>query len=90
MRDLQDVQEHIAKEVPRTAVMYVKRLKRHVVKLRDFPELGARLDEFDLPQLREIQHGNYRVIYRYDGNRILVLTVFHAARLFDPRWLLEE
>jgi plasmid stabilization system protein ParE len=70
--------------------MYVSRLKKHVAKLRDLPELGAGLAEGDDPQVREIQHGNYRVIYRYDGISVFILAVIHAARLLDPKRLLEE
>jgi plasmid stabilization system protein ParE len=31
------------------------------------------------PQIREIQYGNYRIIYRYDGARILIITVIHGS-----------
>jgi plasmid stabilization system protein ParE len=28
-------------------------------------------------------YGNYRIIYRVEGNRVIVLRVFHGARLLD-------
>jgi hypothetical protein len=35
--------------------------------------------------VREILHGNYRIIYRAGKNLVEVLTVYHAARLLDER-----
>jgi plasmid stabilization system protein ParE len=32
---------------------------------------------------RHIIFGNYRIIYRVDGNRVSILRVVHAARLLD-------
>jgi len=33
--------------------------------------------------IREIQHQGYRVIYRIDDNKLVVLTVRHSRRQFD-------
>jgi plasmid stabilization system protein ParE len=51
-----------------------------VARLRRFPEIGGRVPEFEELGLREIVHGNYRVIYRYEGNAVLILTVHHGAK----------
>ena len=35
--------------------------------------------------LREVLHGAYRVIYRIDLDRVVILTVRHSRRLLDLR-----
>jgi len=39
------------------------------------PEVG---DE----SLREVIHGNYRIVYRVSDQAVEIVTVFHGARLF--------
>lgn len=34
----------------------------------------------DMESIREILFQNYRIIYRAESHRILILTVIHAAR----------
>ncbi|MGH3089068.1 MAG: type II toxin-antitoxin system RelE/ParE family toxin, partial [Rubrobacteraceae bacterium] len=38
----------------------------------------------DRPDLREVIHGEYRIIYRVEPERVSILTVRHARRLLDP------
>jgi len=37
--------------------------------------------EFQIPDLREIIHGNYRIVYEVQKNTVPILTVFHSKRL---------
>jgi len=39
--------------------------------------------------LREVLHGDYRIIYRYAAARVTILGVFHGARRLDERSLSE-
>jgi plasmid stabilization system protein ParE len=41
------------------------------------PELGRQ-------EVREIVHGAFRIIYRIEPERVLILTVRRAAQLLDP------
>ena len=36
-----------------------------------------------MENIREILHGNYRVIYRLTDDSLQILTVHHSARLLD-------
>jgi plasmid stabilization system protein ParE len=40
------------------------------------PEVGKR-------EVREVFHGDYRVIYKVRRREVLVLTIRHGRRLFD-------
>jgi plasmid stabilization system protein ParE len=39
------------------------------------------VEELGDPAIREIVYGNYRIIYLFDGEKLEIITVRHAARL---------
>ena len=85
--DLQRIRQGIAKSAPRTATAYVKKLRRAVDLLRNFPELGGICEELPGFGCREIVKGNYRIIYRVLGNVVQIINVRHAARLLGEDFL---
>lgn len=78
---LEEIRERIARDDPKAAVRFVRRLKSFVSQLRDFPYLGPALEEQKDDNLRERVFGNYRIIYRVKEKTVEVLSVFHGARL---------
>jgi toxin ParE1/3/4 len=66
-----------------TAGAFIKRLQSSVNRLRKLPESGQIVPETGNPNIREIFHGSYRIIYRIHLDRLDILTVFHGARLLD-------
>ena len=47
------------------------------------PEIGQQ-------DVRQIIHGNYRIIYRIKSEEIQILTVYHGARSLNPDALKEN
>jgi plasmid stabilization system protein ParE len=41
-------------------------------------------------ELRQVLHGKYRLIYRIEPTRLVVLTVRHCRRQWDPAELMPE
>jgi len=39
--------------------------------------------EFPGSGLRELLHGNYRIIYRVHPDRVAILSVYHGQRLLE-------
>jgi plasmid stabilization system protein ParE len=79
-RKLRELRERIANAIaPRAAKSYIRRLRKHVDQLRDFPELGALVEAFGLLMVREIGFQQYRILYDYDGVLVLILTIEPAA-----------
>jgi toxin ParE1/3/4 len=78
--DLRAIHAFIARDSSVYARRTIDRLRKAVNRLSRFPGSGARVHEKDLPELREILVGNYRIIYRFDESRVVILTVVHAAR----------
>lgn len=72
--------EFIAQSRPQAAANVVERLFDSVLRLAEFPESGRHLPESPRADLREVIHGNYRVIYRLDPHEVVILTVRHARQ----------
>jgi toxin ParE1/3/4 len=64
---------------PVAADRIVRRVTERVEQLRHFPYIGRMMPENDLPPLRELLVGDYRVVYLVRSQSILIVTVFHAA-----------
>src|SRR5688572_25034836 len=80
-RNLREIRDYIAKDKEIAAQRFISQLKQSVTRLRNFPRAGWVVEEFDDPAIRETVHGNYRILYSFDGVKIEILTVRHAARL---------
>ncbi len=81
--DLRAIRDFIARDAPKTASAYVRKLRSSVQRLHDFPYSGEVVRELSREDIRQVLQGNYRVIYRVNQSRVDVLTIFHAARLLD-------
>ncbi len=78
--DLQSIAEHIRRDSPQAAMATVERLLSSANRLALFPESGRVCPEFREGPYREVVSGQYRVIYRLDGEIVYVTAVVHAAR----------
>lgn len=78
--DLEDLVRYISRD----SAFYAKRFGEKVViatrRLRDFPESGRMIPEADDQTLREIIVQGYRVMYRLEADRVLILAVMHGSR----------
>ena len=81
--DLRGIRSYIARDAPATASAYVQQLRQSVERLREFPFSGQVVPELGRQEIREILHGNYRLIYRTGAGRIDILTVFHSAQILS-------
>lgn len=72
---------------PRTAAAWAARIRDAVAALKDFPEIGAPVEDAPFPGLREQLVGPYRIIYRFDGTDCWIVTVIRAEQ--DLRGVLD-
>lgn len=79
--DLEALVEYIARDAPITARRFAQKLISRVDILTSHPHLGSLLPEDDTQTYRELLHGNYRLIYRVEDQRVFIVAVHHAARL---------
>ncbi|MDD3519390.1 MAG: type II toxin-antitoxin system RelE/ParE family toxin [Chromatiales bacterium] len=78
--DLDDLVRHISRD----SAFYARRFGEKVVlatrRLKEFPESGRMIPEAEDPALREIIVQGYRVMYRLETERVLVLALMHGSR----------
>ena len=76
--------EFIAGDKPAAAQRWAEATFAAVARLADFPASGRIVPELGRPEVRELIQGSHRIIYRIDDDAVLILTVRHASRRFDP------
>ena len=72
---LEEFADYIALDKPMAALKWAETIQNSVNKLIEFPQLGREVPEIRRADVREIIEGNYRIIYRYESNRISILTI---------------
>ena len=74
---------YIARDRPHAAAAWLEELIDRVAKLDRFPKRGRVVREIGKPTHREILHEPYRIIYRVDSTRVVILTLRHWRRAWD-------
>ena len=88
LEQLSAIHEYIARSSPEYAQRVVDRLTNRSQQIGSFPLSGRVVAEFDLPQIREVLEGPYRIIYHIRPTQIDVIVVIHSAQ--KPPWENEE
>lgn len=79
-----EASDYIAQRDAETAERWVENLFAAAERLEQFPESGRVVPEVGRPDIREIIHDRYRIIYKIKPERVEVLTVRHTRQLLDP------
>ncbi|HBG93274.1 MAG: plasmid stabilization protein [Nitrospirae bacterium GWF2_44_13] len=79
--DLDSICEFIARDAMRYAQLFAIQAFETVDRLEMFPLSGRVVPEINKQEIREVILGNYRIVYRFMGNEVEVLTVHHGAQL---------
>jgi plasmid stabilization system protein ParE len=80
--NLADIEEFIARDSVERAIRFVDALIDHAeAVLSDNPRSGRTVPEIGIPDIRELIYRGYRIVYRLNGDRIEILTVFEGHRL---------
>ena len=82
--DLETITEYIAMDSPHYASLFAIDILAAVERLAIFSNSGRIVPELGEPAVREILFGNYRIAYRTEAKSVIILTVYHGARLLDP------
>ncbi|WP_396216921.1 type II toxin-antitoxin system RelE/ParE family toxin [Gemmatimonas sp.] len=84
LADLESIRDYIRHDSPVLAQLVVTRLNESVGLLSNNPDAGRLVPERDDPALRELIRPPYRVVYERHLDAVVILTIFHSARMF-PR-----
>ena len=82
--DLEDIVRYLARHNPEAAVRMGNSLIARAEGLAAFPEIGRLVPEFRQPDLREVIHRTFRVIYRVkrEAEVVEIVRFWHGARGF--------
>ena len=88
--DLERIVEFIAEENPANALTVLARLERRCQALAALPERGRIVPEaraVDVLTYRELIEGPWRIVYRYDVDRVHVMAALDARRELSSQLL---
>lgn len=82
IQDLREIVRYVSFENPSRAESFGRELISKTRLLISFPEMGRVVPEFNVPNIREIIHKSYRIVYRvqHEPNVIEVSRFWHGAR----------
>ena len=82
LTDLAGVRDWYAEQgVPETVERVLTEILERIQTLRDHPEKGRIVPEFDQPTLRELIRPPFRIVYRLERPRVSVVRVWRSERL---------
>lgn len=82
VQDLEAIREYYREqEVPEVGDRFVKEIISSVEELAIHPDRGRMVPEFNSPQLRELIHPPFRVVYRRYKEKISIVRVWRSERL---------
>lgn len=79
--DLKEIKDYISRDSVFYAKKTIEKIQRRTQVLKIHPHTGKIITEIKLEKFREINEGNFRILYKIvNENRIDILSVFHSAR----------
>ena len=76
-----EIADYITQDNPAAAESWVNAIFKRVEQLEQFPESGRIVPELNISVFRELTYGNYRIVYRIEGNGVSILTVRHGKQI---------
>ena len=82
---LKEILEYISKDNSDRALSFAQELVNVAECLSEQPSMGRMVPEYQRRDIREIIHGNYRIIYLLGSGYIQVLTIRHCSQLLSAK-----
>ncbi len=80
-KDLHEIYSYISNDSKFYAKLQILKIKQAVQILKTFSNVGREVPDFEIPFIREIIEGNFRIIYMVvDPTRIDILTIHHTSK----------
>jgi len=80
---VEEYSDYIALDDIQMAIKWARGVFELCEKLSLQPKLGRMVPEFGRSEIREIIHGNYRLVYELKKNQVYFLTVWHTKQRFE-------
>ncbi|OOG28605.1 addiction module toxin RelE [Thioalkalivibrio denitrificans] len=84
LNDLQEIKSYYQEQgVSDIGQKYVSAILKSVQRLRDHPDSGRKVPEFDQEHIREIIHPPFRVVYLRNATSVNLVRVWRSERLLS-------
>jgi len=80
IKDLKAINDYISLDSTFYATRFISKLIKRVDILIQFPECGRMVPEKNVPEIRELIEGNFRIFYRLRNGNVTILRIHNAAR----------
>ena len=84
VEDIDAIAAYIERDSPWYARAVASKIVETAESIPEYPELARMVPEVDDPAIRERLVHRYRVIYRLDEARVLIVAVIHGRQDFGP------
>lgn len=85
-RDLSSIADFIARDSPHYASLFVRSAHEAANSLSELSERGSILEELGDTNVRQLLVDSYRLIYRVQEERVVILGLIHASRDLLALW----
>ena len=76
-----EIAEYISQDNPTAARKWIDKIFHNVGLLESSSKTGRVVPEIERQEIRELIHGNYRIIYRIEKKSMSILTIRHGKQL---------
>jgi addiction module RelE/StbE family toxin len=82
-RDLASIGDYIAKESPRRALEFVRKLRGEAQKLEHMPLAFPLLPRFEHAGIRRRVYHDYLIFYRVEADHVYIVHILHGAQDYE-------
>jgi plasmid stabilization system protein ParE len=84
--DFLEALEYIIEESPAAAGSFLQEVEAAAASLIHSPHRGAAVRELEIPALRQIVVGRYRLVYQVEEGGVAIVRLIHGSRDFRAAW----
>lgn len=84
--ELEEIAAYIAEDARMAARRFARGVRDAARSLAELPERGRAVPELHPLPLRELLLGNYRLIYKVEPERVVIVALVHGARDLAALW----
>ena len=81
---IQGIHDYIARDSREYALQTVDRIIKKSRQIADFPYSGRMVPELEVPEIREVIIGSYRLVYTVRPEALFIVALFHGTQ--EPPW----
>lgn len=80
VKDLSGIYSFISQDSDLYAKTFIAALRQTSI-LKKYPELGRPFYREKYENLRQVTYKPYRIVYHFDGSKVIIITIHHQTKL---------